>query len=161
MEKNQEKWFCYILRCSDHINKKSTYNGSTNNLERRLRQHNREITGGAKATAGKKWEFYAVLTGFKSYHNALSCEWRIKHPDNKRKRPQKYCGVKGRICGLNEVLCQEKWTQQCKINNSDCEYTLYINKDVKDNLKYEIIPPNINIVEVDVFDNNFVKLINN
>ena len=156
-----EKWFCYILKRVDCNDSKSTYSGSTNDLSRRIRQHNGELVGGAKATKGKQWEFYAILTGFVNHQNCLSAEWRIKHPTNARKRPAKYCGVKGRIAGLNEVLCQEKWTQQCTINNSDCEYTLYINKDVIDELNQLTIPPNITVVQVDNFDKKFIQSINN
>jgi predicted GIY-YIG superfamily endonuclease len=155
------KWFCYILRCLDNGHTNLTYNGSTNDLSRRIRQHNGEISGGAKATKGKQWEFYAIMTGFVNHANTLSCEWRIKRPTNKKKRPLKYCGVKGRIAGLNEVLCQEKWTQQCTINNSDCEYTLYIHRDVVNELNQTIIPPNINIVIIDNFNNEFIQQINN
>ena len=39
-------WFVYILRCADD----SLYTGVTTNPERRLRQHNGELVGGAKYT---------------------------------------------------------------------------------------------------------------
>mgnify|MGYP000750748809 CR=1 FL=1 len=58
-----------------------TYIGITNNHTRRIRQHNGEIVGGAKATRGKgPWIPYIVLEGFRTRCEALSCEWRIKHP---------------------------------------------------------------------------------
>lgn len=161
MEQPNEKWFCYILRCINPENTNYTYNGSTNDLNRRIRQHNQELVGGAKATKGKQWEYYCIMTGFVNHQNSLSAEWRIKHPTNKKKRPLKYCGVKGRIAGLNEVLCQEKWTQQCTINNSDCNFTLYVNQDVIGELNQLIIPPNINIVSVNNFNKEFIKSINN
>jgi predicted GIY-YIG superfamily endonuclease len=45
----------------------------------RLRQHNREITGGAKATAGSRTWYHALLvTGFADRHKALSFEWYVK-----------------------------------------------------------------------------------
>lgn len=46
-------WYCYILRNKLEQFKHNTYNGSTNNPLRRLRQHNEEIKGGARATHGK------------------------------------------------------------------------------------------------------------
>lgn len=110
-----------------------TYNGSTNDPVRRLRQHNEEISGGAKFTHGKggAWEIYALMTGFTDHINTLSCEWRIKHPSGKPgPRDKKYCGVAGRIKSLNEVLPLERWTKQCTINNRDCKYTLYLAEDV-------------------------------
>jgi len=43
-------WFVYVLKCAD----KTFYTGITTNLERRLRQHNGEIIGGAKYTRSKR-----------------------------------------------------------------------------------------------------------
>ena len=102
-------YVCYILKCLDENHNNLTYNGCTNNLYRRLRQHNGEIVGGAKATKGKKWTIYALITGFETKCEALSCEWRIKHPTGHKKRPSKYCGINGRIAGLNEIFILEKY----------------------------------------------------
>ena len=44
--KPQSNWLNYILECSDG----SLYCGITNNLEKRVKQHNGEIKGGAKYT---------------------------------------------------------------------------------------------------------------
>lgn len=149
-----QKWFCYILQSEN-----KTYAGSTNNLKRRIKQHNGILKGGAKATRGKTWTFYVILTGFKTHQNALQCEWKIKHPTGK-KNESKYRGTKGRIKGLNEMLCQDKWTNQSTINNSDCDYTLYISKNVIDELNQNVIPPNINVVCVDDFDSDYIDKIN-
>ena len=48
--------FVYLLECTDN----ATYVGATVDVDRRLRQHNKEIKGGAHATgskvaAGKSW----------------------------------------------------------------------------------------------------------
>ena len=43
-----EEWYCYILRNKQPQYSHLTYNGSTNNPKRRLRQHNEEISGGAR-----------------------------------------------------------------------------------------------------------------
>ena len=45
-KKNQSNWLIYILECRDG----SLYCGTTNNLEKRLKQHKGEIKGGAKYT---------------------------------------------------------------------------------------------------------------
>lgn len=150
-------WTCYILRCLDDNHSNLTYNGSTNNIIRRLRQHNCEIVGGAKYTKGKQWEIYMLLTGFKTNTNALSCEWRIKHPTLKKLRPKKYCGVHGRILGLCEILSDNKWTSKCTINNCDCDYILYITNDVSHLIDTNIIPPNIKIVCVDKINKDFLE----
>jgi predicted GIY-YIG superfamily endonuclease len=145
-------WYCYILRSIDKGHENLTYNGSTNDLKRRLRQHNQEISGGAKATRGHQWEIYAYMTGFTTHSNALSCEWRIKHPTNQKRRPPQYCGVIGRIKGLNIVLPLEKWTGPCEILNNECEYTLHIKQEFVEYLDLENIPENIQIVPVDKID---------
>jgi len=46
----QSEWVVYLLRCADN----SFYCGITNNLEKRLRQHNGEIKGGAKYTQSRR-----------------------------------------------------------------------------------------------------------
>lgn len=53
-EAEQQEWLCYTLL--SHTGK-HTYVGATCNLSRRVRQHNGEITGGAKATQSQRpWE---------------------------------------------------------------------------------------------------------
>ena len=59
------KWFCYILRSTDKSNKISTYSGSTNNLEKNI-INIIKIKKVSKATHGKQWEFYAIMTGYVS-----------------------------------------------------------------------------------------------
>ena len=43
-------WYVYVLLCADF----SFYCGITTNMERRLKQHNGEIKGGAKYTRSKR-----------------------------------------------------------------------------------------------------------
>ncbi len=145
-------WYCYILRNKLSQYKNLTYNGSTNDPVRRLRQHNEEISGGARFTHGKggAWEIYALISGFEDHVNTLSCEWRIKHPNGKPgKREKRHCGVLGRIEGLNEVLPLERWTKQCTVDNRTMKYTLYLVEDVAHCIKREIVPDNIDIVVVE------------
>jgi putative endonuclease len=42
-------WFVYLLRCADQ----SLYCGITTNLEKRLKQHNGDLVGGAKYTKAR------------------------------------------------------------------------------------------------------------
>lgn len=144
-----ETWYCYILRNTQTKYSHLTYNGSTNNPKRRLRQHNEEIVGGARYTHGRGggWEIYALMTGFYDHKNALSCEWRIKHTNGKPgKRPNEHLGVIGRIKGLNEILKLDKWTKQCTIQNSSCNYTVYLMDDVIQYIEQDKLPSNITII---------------
>ena len=128
-----EIWYCYLLRNTQYQYSRLTYNGSTNNPRRRLRQHNEEITGGAKFTHGKGggWEIYALISGFPDHKNTLSCEWRIKHPNGKPgKRDPHHCGVRGRVIALNHIFTLDKWTKQCSHENRDLSLTLYLAEDV-------------------------------
>jgi len=52
--------------------------GVTPDLDRRLRQHNGEISGGAMATTGRKWERICHVRGFPDHRAALQFEWRWK-----------------------------------------------------------------------------------
>lgn len=145
-------WYCYILRNKLEQFKNNTYNGSTNNPVRRLRQHNEEIKGGAKATHGKggAWEICAMLSGFPDHINALSCEWRMKCPSGKPgKREKKYQGVKGRISSLNEILPLERWTGKCIVDNKDFKLKLHIVSNVVEYIDRENIPENIEVEIVD------------
>lgn len=141
--------YCYILRNTQPQYQHLTYNGYTNNVKRRLRQHNEEIKGGARYTHGRGggWEIYALMTGFPDNKNALSAEWRIKHTSGKPgKRPMQHCGMVGRIIGLNEILKLEKWTKQCTVENRDCQFTLYIMEDVAKYITADKLPTNITVI---------------
>jgi len=141
-------WYCYILRNQQSRYAHLTYNGSTNNPIRRLRQHNEEISGGARYTHGRGggWEIYALLSGFPDHKNALSCEWRMKHTNGKPgKRPPAHCGMKGRIVALNDILQLEKWTQQCTYSNYDQQFILYLADDVVSLVDISKLPPNITL----------------
>jgi predicted GIY-YIG superfamily endonuclease len=64
-----------------------TYIGATLNPERRLRQHNGILVGGAKATGRRPGDWYRVcrVTQFASFRTALSFEWHWKHFSKKLK----------------------------------------------------------------------------
>lgn len=55
-----------------------TYVGATVNPDRRLRQHNGEISGGARATKGRAWTRRFLIGGFADERDALRFEWRWK-----------------------------------------------------------------------------------
>ena len=154
-------WYCYILRNNLEQFKFNTYNGSTNNPIRRLRQHNEEIKGGARATHGKGsgWEYCAMLSGFPDYINCLSCEWRMKCPSGKvGKREKKYQGVNGRVSSLNGILPLNRWTGKCKVENKDTKFKLHILKDVVQYLDLDKVPENISVEIVEKIDKDCFEL---
>ena len=94
---------CYCLRS---LASRRTYIGITNNLPRRLRQHNGEIKGGAKYTrAGQPWEVALYVTGFKCQREVLMFEWAWKHAKKNRA-----AGLSARRNQLLELVARQKWT---------------------------------------------------
>jgi len=68
--------YCYVLRSL--VNGK-LYIGYTVDVARRLRQHNRELVGGAKRTLKwAPWEIVIVIGPFDDNHEALSFEWHFQ-----------------------------------------------------------------------------------
>lgn len=103
--------FVYLLMCSDN----STYIGATINLERRLRQHNKEIKGGAhrtgmKVSLGKKWERICYVSGFPDWSAALQFEWRWKHFS--RKYSMNMEPLKRRLMALMDLLSLSQSTSK-------------------------------------------------
>lgn len=97
------RFFCYII-ANDHDR---TYNGYTTNPQRRIRQHNGELVGGARATRGRgPWRFVAVLTShdWTCCSVAMKHEWSIKYPTRKRPRPRHFEGAGGRVSSLRHVF---------------------------------------------------------
>ena len=90
----------YIL--VNTINNK-TYIGITNNVIRRLRQHNKELVGGAKYTTINKglgeWKYYGYIESLNK-HDALSLEKRIKIKSRKMKGPP----IDKRLKAIEELL---------------------------------------------------------
>lgn len=95
----------------------ATYVGATVDLDRRLRQHNKEIKGGAHATGtkvakGDTWIRAAHVSGFPDWQAALQFEWRWKHIT--RKMPVKMKPLERRIAALKELLSLERPTSKAK-----------------------------------------------
>ena len=96
--KKEKKNYCYILTSEDEKFKDHTYCGYTNNIETRLTKHNGEISGGAKATRGKRpWKILAKISGFGSKSSATSFETRLKHPTGKKTCPPEFAKVDGKL----------------------------------------------------------------
>ena len=102
----QKEYFVYLLSSTT---KNRTYVGYTCNIKRRLRQHNGEITGGAKATRnGRPWKMICYVKGFPDNVTGLQFEWRLHHPLKHLKYRRGKSGVEWRINVMNETLKMEK-----------------------------------------------------
>lgn len=72
-------WYLYTLASINSKYPRNTYVGITNNLEKRLRQHNGKIKGGARSTQiAKPWRHIAYISGFPDHGAALRAEWSLK-----------------------------------------------------------------------------------
>lgn len=71
----EKQWTVYLIFTGSR-----TYVGATTDPHRRLRQHNRELTGGARAThrGAGTWKFAAYLTGFVDRSEAYRWEAIVK-----------------------------------------------------------------------------------
>jgi predicted GIY-YIG superfamily endonuclease len=72
---------CWAVYCLISYNSKRTYVGATVDVERRLKQHNGELVGGARATkrGGSGWRRALHVLGFPDSKAALQFEWKWKH----------------------------------------------------------------------------------
>jgi len=80
LEANSDKWIVYIVRCEKDD---TLYTGITNNLERRLRQHNEGK--GAKYTKGRGPIALVKSFEFLTKGEALKEEYRIKQLSKEEK----------------------------------------------------------------------------
>ncbi len=115
---DHQEWYCYLLITDDSS---ATYVGATVNPDRRLRQHNKEIKGGARATgmrvdAGHKWRRVCRVSGFPDNHAALQFEWRWKHLSRRvglTKRP-----LERRLEALKRLLEMDRPTSKGELYSS-------------------------------------------
>jgi predicted GIY-YIG superfamily endonuclease len=103
--------FVYLLVSTNG----NTYVGATVDLNRRLRQHNKEIKGGAHATGikvaqGETWTRAAHVSGFPDWPAALQFEWRWKHLS--RKYDMKINPLERRMRALKDLLALERPTSK-------------------------------------------------
>ena len=94
----------------------STYIGATVNLDRRIRQHNKEIKGGATATSnkvlnGEVWSYVCYVENFPNYNEALKFEWRWKQISRiLQKNNPKINPINKRVEALKKLLELDKST---------------------------------------------------
>ena len=104
---NMSNYIIYLLYNTDN---KSTYIGITTNKERRLRQHNGDLVGGAKYTKLQKrngeWKFYGWLQLIELdeiliVNRAMSLEKKIKI---RSKKSNSKLPLEKRLDAINSIL---------------------------------------------------------
>ena len=113
---SSKKYYVYILDCA------ATYVGATVDLNHRLRQHNKELAGGAHATSikvvkGFTWKRVCYVQGFPDWPAALQFEWRLKQLSRKLlkdKVDNNQKPIQRRIKALHQLLALERPTTKAK-----------------------------------------------
>ena len=105
------KYFVYLLESTNNY----TYVGATVDLDHRLRQHNKEIKGGAVATSirvkkGEKWTRVCHVTGCPTWNEALKFEWAWKFYS--RKLSKNLFPLERRKQALDKLLSMDKPTSK-------------------------------------------------
>lgn len=95
----------------------ATYVGATVDLDHRLRQHNKEIKGGAKATSikverGETWQRHCYVSGFPTWQAALQFEWRWKQIHRRLPRSGKFTPLDNRLKALEILLSLDRPTSK-------------------------------------------------
>jgi len=117
-------YICYCLKrvggCGAH-----TYVGCTNNFQRRIRQHNAEIKGGAVITTraclrGARWVPILFARGFVDNHEALSFEWWWKRESRKIRGEAR----EKRLQALNVLLRRPRFAHIVKEEHEGANPTL-------------------------------------
>ncbi|CAE6223314.1 unnamed protein product [Arabidopsis arenosa] len=112
-----KSWSVYLILSTTEPIK--TYVGITTDFARRLKQHNGEIRGGAKASsAGRPWLCACIITGFTCLSQASSFEsqWKIFS----RKLPRR---KKGEEISQSDALLQHRRRALEKVEESlECSH---------------------------------------
>jgi structure-specific endonuclease subunit SLX1 len=103
--------YVYLLVSTNNY----TYIGATVDIDRRLRQHNKELKGGAHATGirvskGETWSRACYVSGFPDWRSALQFEWRWKQLS--RKLSNNMLPLERRMNALQNLLKLDKSTSK-------------------------------------------------
>jgi structure-specific endonuclease subunit SLX1 len=101
------KYFVYWI----HSGARS-YIGATVSPERRIRQHNRELKGGARRTHQGHWKLVCTVSGFRTWKEALQFEWAFKFYTRRCR------GMQSRAQRLGYVISRERWTSNSPLSST-------------------------------------------
>ncbi len=107
------EFFVYLL-VSDSG---TTYIGATVDLDHRLRQHNKEISGGAvqtsrKVAKGEKWRRHCYIKNLPDWKTALQVEWAWKYQTRMLRNGPRQSPLERRMDALSNLLLLERATSK-------------------------------------------------
>jgi structure-specific endonuclease subunit SLX1 len=131
--------YVYLLVSTDN----ATYVGATVDLDRRLRQHNKELVGGAHATSakvknGNTWRRACHVSGFPGWKSALQFEWRWKQLT--RKLPCNMFPLERRMIALKELLSLERATTKA-VPYAEWSTPINVHLECEEATKYFSVKP--------------------
>lgn len=91
-----------------------TYIGATKDVARRLRQHNGELSGGARRTSRSSWRLAVVVSGFAEWRDALRFEFAWRRCCRGGRGP----GVGWRMRALAVLRAKERWSSTSPLASS-------------------------------------------
>ena len=97
-------WLVYCIQSG-----RRTYVGATLNFPRRIRQHNGEITGGARYTRGHEWKPIFRVLGFPNQRAALQFEWALQ-----KQRGWGTNAIEKRFTALDALMRKERVTSNAE-----------------------------------------------
>ena len=112
-------FFVYFIESTNG----STYIGATVNLDKRIRQHNKDIKGGATATSikvnqGEAWTYVCYVENFPNWNEALKFEWRWKQISRQiQKKNPKQNPREKRLEALDLLLKLDRPTSKAMLYN--------------------------------------------
>lgn len=98
---DQSRFFVYWIVTKT----RRSYIGATVNLERRIRQHNGELVGGARRTRQGSWNYYRIIGGFRTWREALQFEWAFKYISRRSR------SISTRNEALEALMKRDRWTR--------------------------------------------------
>lgn len=104
---NKNTYYCYFL-----ISGNNTYIGITNNLNKRIKQHNGKLKNGAKSTRmnKNKWSYHTIIGEFSTISKAMRFEWYWKHIKNSNNKwTNNKSGLNNKMKRLIELLLEDEW----------------------------------------------------
>lgn len=126
MSGDTKRFYVYWLQAESRV-----YIGATVDPAKRLRQHNGEIAGGASRTRNRgPWRFQCVISGFRTWKEALQYEWAFKYYS-------KNCRcIPSRQNALNKLNTRERWTQNSPLASE-------INLTIEHEPQHYGLPPSV------------------
>ena len=117
---------CYTL----YNSKFRTYVGTTNDLQRRLRQHNGELSGGARFTRGQgPWKVGIVVSGFVDRKHALQFEWAAKRCSvSNISAPSLYRSLVRKIKITTKLMKRQRFTSNARLTRPGIYRILILQK---------------------------------